>query len=514
MFNFEFLSEPAFALSLNTSIPICTIFFALCVFLGGVRGAGRGLVRQIIHTVLTAVSAFIAYSSTSSLWITTVTKLESMPVEELTAEAVSSGYISLEIAHMIEQFDIKTLEFIIAPAFGVIVIPIAFAVTFIAINAVMQIVYKITTGIFAPKGSREGGRLPALAIGVIEGVLIGLVILVPAVAAVEAADTVSEAIVEENGENETTNNIEVFTNDPLVNTLAPLGIDTVLDSFATLEVDGVTLNVREEFTKMAKLVVHDVKVFEGTKWLELTETDKSSLDDTIDDIESSTYMTELITKILNGTGYILHDMIETDGVADDETATLKIVAPLLSIFENVESDDLHDVLATFVDFYYLLSDESVFPAFSSSDTNALAESFTKTDEEGKTVLTKALDILNSNEYTAPLTTVLVEMTLEVMLGEESAEVGELYDDVKGDFNSIVTSIDTTKPKEEQVADTSAQLITALEENGITVEEEVADGMAEYIVDNYSGTENLSDEEFNDIIFSFYEEYNKYLQSAQ
>ena len=49
----------------------------------------------------------------------------------------------------------------------------------------------------------------------------------------------------------------------------------------------------------------------------------------------------------------------------------------------------------------------------------------------------------------------------------------------------------------------------LTENGIEIEKEIVDGMAEYFTDNFSDASEITDEMASDVILSYYDAYLKY-----
>ena len=79
-----------------------------------------------------------------------------------------------------------------------------------------------------------------------------------------------------------------------------------------------------------------------------------------------------------------------------------------------------------------------------------------------------------------------------------------YANVKGTMDSALAGLDTTKPKEEQVASMSETITSSMADNGMTIEPEVADDMAEYIVEKHGGKTTLTEEEFNDALLYYYQ----------
>ena len=79
-----------------------------------------------------------------------------------------------------------------------------------------------------------------------------------------------------------------------------------------------------------------------------------------------------------------------------------------------------------------------------------------------------------------------------------------------------------KTEEEYKAEVSTSLDTILKDNGIELDTEIVDGMADYIYENYddlnmAGLEEgseLSEQKMNDIIFSYFDAYMEYMNTGE
>ena len=56
----------------------------------------------------------------------------------------------------------------------------------------------------------------------------------------------------------------------------------------------------------------------------------------------------------------------------------------------------------------------------------------------------------------------------------------------------------------QISDVSASLTETFAKNGLTVEPGAVDNMAANIVENYAGSDELTEEQFNDIMLNYYQ----------
>lgn len=510
--------------------------FAYLIIWHLLHGLRRGIFRQIAHTAIMLLAAVVAFFGTKMFCNELFSVLEGTTVEELLAQAGASGMDQATL-DILNSIDITTLEYILALPLGVIVTPLIFMLAFAVLNVLFRIIYIIVTRVaHISKGGGAVRRLTGLLLGACEGLIIAAIIFLPFAALTGAADQVMSAVVDgddegnaagEQGAGDTADSgesfdlEEVYTEylEPLVAHPAfqisrTIGGEFVLDSLATFELGDNKINVRTEFGGIMKLLLVDAATLGEADFNNLSAENKDAINAIVNYVDSSDYMATIITGVLNVMTDILEDQMADSGANSGEG--IDFVTPMFEIFKGIKADEVGSVLETFKEFYFLISDEGVLAAISSGDQEDLAEMFAKTDANGKSVLTRAMSILNGNTRTSVLVTTLTEMTFAMMLedSEMGEEVKEIYNDVKTEVNTIVSSIDTTKPREEQVADVTESLNSALVTNDIEIEEEIVTEIADYIVENYAGQESITEAEFNEAMLQYYDAYLKYQEENQ
>ena len=347
-------------------------------------------------------------------------------------------------------------------------------------------------------------------LGLAEGLLVAFMILLP-FADISDISTDAYHMIEETREErglEETSAERFLVNyavplegNPVLKVINSVGGEALLDRFASFE-DGVgTLNMRDEYTSMVKLAFLDFASLHDADWMQLAEHHKHAIEDIVDSIDDSRYKTEILTELLGCMGHLL------DGSnAATDAASKSIVLSLFTVFNGIEPDELNGVVTVFEEFYFHLSDEGILKAFENADNDALVLLFTKTNKDGKTNLNVASDIFNKNERTKILSTQITKLSISALSGVNGMDdmVDAKYANVKGTMDSALAGLDTTKPKEEQVASMSETITSSMADNGMTIEPEVADDMAEYIVEKHGGKTTLTEEEFNDALLYYYQ----------
>jgi hypothetical protein len=84
---------------------------------------------------------------------------------------------------------------------------------------------------------------------------------------------------------------------------------------------------------------------------------------------------------------------------------------------------------------------------------------------------------------------------------------QLYEEVKDDIQTVLShnkeDFETVEEYKEAVKD---DLNKALEENNLSISEDVKDHMVDYIEQNFSNKSDITDDDINDAILSYYNAY--------
>lgn len=519
---------------------IAVAVFLVFVLWGAFQGWRRSIFRQGIHVVVTLVIAIIAFSVTSSTCEAILGTFSDMTVaefiESIKAEFEASGdEFPAAIADILDGFSMETVGYVIAIVFNTLVAPLVFTVLFVLIG----IAGKVVTGIvcfFVPKGKTLTFRLLGIAGGVIEGALIAGVVLLPLVGWVNIAGNAVQTVKDEADlESDPTASAIVEFYDETVTPLekhvifqmvGSLGGNDALTKLATVEADGEKRNLRDEFGVVTKLGVNAMKLSE-TDFKALTDADKAAIDSVIDGTSDSIILSKIVCSAMNGVANgIQKGSIEI--WLDDPYG--KALDEVVEMLNTMTTDTMKSDLTTLTKFYYLLSDEGVLAVFETNDdgtvnakTEDLNAALTKTDENGKTVISRAIDILDENERTKGLVKVLGEISVSILyqelgISKSDEAVTDAYEKVSDGAKDIL-SIDTEgKEKDEvatEVSDVLKETISNIDikvgdTSAADISTETIDTMAGYIAEELvngnlkvDDVENISDADVLNILLTYY-----------
>ena len=139
----------------------------------------------------------------------------------------------------------------------------------------------------------------------------------------------------------------------------------------------------------------------------------------------------------------------------------------------------------------------------------MRDAFIVKDDNGETTINKIVGKLNQNEHMRPIVKSITDMSLMMLSSQlgTDANVVETYDSVKNGMQEVI-AVDRAQYDTDEEYETARneKLNETLTENNITLTDEEIDGIGDYIDEHYGEDNELTDEEFNDIIFSYYDVY--------
>ncbi len=287
---------------------------------------------------------------------------------------------------------------------------------------------------------------------------------------------------------------------------------------------SIFIDIEPEDVAPTLEIVRDSLFLTSMNYQELTEDDRAAFNTLIQSAKSDDYKTEALAKILDA---VATGVDSTSIIGNDLRGNL--VKAFFTIFVDIPEEDVVPTLEVVRDVLFMLDDEGVLFNLG-SNTALLSDKFAAKDENGDNLITRVTDKLNSHDRTKPLVETITKISIKVISESmpkiEGVEItDETYDNVKGGVNTGIIGINQkykdvelvegTPEYEEYVGEVADTLNATFEENGIVVDDAVADEMAKYVAENHKDqVEELSDQELNDIILSYYAAHGNTQGSAE
>ncbi len=512
---------------------IITVFFIFSVILGVIYGLKRGIFKTLIRIVTlvlsVAISIIILTSAISSIeaWIAGI------PLSELVS-AVSPDPLDAGTLAILESFDTQTAVNLLLLVICVIAMPIVFVVLFYILKLISLILYAILSSVlgFGGKYKSSMSRLLGAVAGAVQGAFLAIVVTVPVIGLLGMAEDAKEPLLADAPDETATVVSEFYETyldeaiaNPVYKLSRSLGGDFIFSTLTATSIEGERVVMRDEALKLATIYT-DFSTMGEINWTSLTEDNKDVLITVLADIGDNRYVASTVAGVLRGIGTAVENEAIVVTLEDpiDDFAT-----SLLTVFKDTTADTLEDDLSTFMNVYFILSDSAVLSHFSEGGEGESADDvedlFTSKNEEGKNVIQQVIEELNKNPRTAHIVTELTKFSLKLMADSvgnalpADVDTEQLYEDVKAGISGALDSVnDSTLSVEEKKESVKTTITDTLIQSGVMTEEnqlddEIMDSITDYVVKNYEGKTELSDEDINNAILHYYEAYGNKTEPA-
>ena len=184
------------------------------------------------------------------------------------------------------------------------------------------------------------------------------------------------------------------------------------------------------------------------------------------------------------------------------------VTSIVTVFSDSSRANLGGDLNTVIHIYFILADNHVIANFYEDDD--LRDCLLTPHEDGKNVIDYVVDELYLNPRTAGIVNALTEISVKIMCEELNLEddAKEIYENVKTDVTDILNMNESDFSSTEEYREAvSTELKETLDNNNITLDENIVESMSEFIAENYNETSGeITDEDINKAILSYYKSY--------
>ena len=506
-----------------TAAVVMLCLFLVAIIINMLSGMRRGTLRQGMRTGMTLLAAMISYGVAVIVSNSIIGGTDAQSIEDFIVfmESKIPGLGDL-LRQALSSFDPEVFEyFIILPA-TIILVPLLATVIFLLINLILKIVRAVLNKIFGfKKAKKNSQRLGGALIGAVEAIIWVIMVTLPITGIISLADRAcNQALSSEDGAENTeliTTYEEIvrpFSDNPAFDFIDALGSGAMADGIATIKVNGESTNLREEIVSVVHIGLVEIPALEGADFAALTDENKESLDNIIASLDRSPFIATIVSRMIqSSSGFMNSDIIPFD----KEGEGAEIFDGIMLFLEGVTEETLFEDVSTIKSVYYVISDSQIIKELEDGDTDIVALLQEKR-KAGDDTVNQIVNILQGNERTAPIIKAMTQALLSSLSTEIEAPDGSTitvsYDSVKNSMNDVLAvdkeSYENEEEYKEALTDT---LDTALRNNGIELEEEIVESIADYVDTEYSDVEELTDEQFNDLLLYYYDAYLEYVQDG-
>ena len=500
---------------------LCTVGgFILTGLLFGLKRGGAKTLLRLITVLASAIAAFCIVNAATA-------ELESIFVgrslEELLIEFVPdyTAQVPENWRNLIACFDAEVAERILFLAVYLVAVPLVFVVLFYLLKLVSSLVYLLLAAILGMMGKRRtfGSAVLGMLVGAVQGALIAAVLLIPVSGFVTLAVELKAPLTDESVPEETVAQVEEFygwwfddvTDNPVLSLVGNAGANALFNQMTTAHIADEAVTMGEEAKTLVNVFV-DVLPLMGRDLMAPDDVAEEAMRSVLADLGDDKYTAEILAGILRG----VSRAIDTGAlIIPMEEPLPSLVEEVTVVFSDSSADNLKGDLETLLNVYLILGDHGILTAITEGGEDII--DLLIGEHEGERVITLITDELNRNERTKPISDAMAKMTLNALKGSITVggvEAEELYDNVKTGLNEVLSAKrEDYETEEEYKADVTDKLDTTLKDNGIELEPEIVDTMADYIIENYGDKTEITDQDITDALLSYYDAYAEWLENG-
>ena len=489
-----------------------------------IRGFLKGSRNQLWSTGTLLVSIILTIFLTKLATKIVLNLISIDTFEKILTFFLGAGSRTDKYVNFLSGLPIETFKYVLSVPAAIIFAPILF----IAIFAISKIIVGFISRLFKPDAESLRPhsileRISGLCLASVEAILIFSVTALPATSIVGFADDVFNTIVDNNkkGKDSIVAKADDFYSEYLEPTLIESPVlwvannsvnDTIVSNIS--EVPAISSeNVREEFIEVLEITIVDIPEFTKLNLKDPSDSEKEKISKLIDKLADNGIITTIVSSTVSSAANVMDS--DTLGIKAQPPMDV-VIDDVLEILKSCSPETFKEDLHLIKDVYFLLADEEILVNI--KDTNALREAFiSKRPGSKKTAVQKLIDLMNDNERTQALTTTLTKLSITMLSGEltnAGFAVDETYDNLKESMNEVLdVKGKYKKDPVRRIEEMTNTLDDNLKNNGINVERDVVKNIAEYIDENYSSDSEINDNEFNDILLSYYDAYIEYVNNG-
>lgn len=502
---------------------------ALLALIGFLFGIKRGFFAQGVRLVTIILSIVAAFLLTTLAYSKVMDYLNGKTLGELLAQFGVA--IEGDAAAWAECFEMETAAYIATIPLTLIVLPFAFVILFFVISFILWIVFMILARVFGFTKENNNGvtRLVGALVGIVQGVVVAGVILLPITGTLSVVEESVAAAEEKHAESQNA----IVLGDMCENYIEPINKNIALtvynkthrfmyDAFLKVDIEQTEVSMRDVATDSVELFVlyGDLS---GIEMSNLSAEHKLVIDNMIDTFSSDVYMSTIFAGTLRAVARAEENGLLSlgggeegegngEGEAAEEDVMGSFLGSLISVFKTGDHTTVKPDFTTIKNIYYILSDSGTLVALTAEnvDFEEVFGALAALDENGKSTLGKITAELKSNSRTAPIATELNNFAMQIALqnaGITDPDVAQTVENVKNDLNEVIAmNREDYSSDEEYKGAVSDKIGETLAENQIEITEEQLDQVSDFVIEEFDDIDEITDAEIADFMAKYYDAY--------
>lgn len=457
---------------------------AIIVLFNLIKGLIRGfkktigtLAAIIISAVISAIITAIICTPQSSIIATIMQYLE----EANTGSELQDIFGISEIG--------ETLSYYIS----MIAAPFVFLVLYVVISIIVSIIVGIVIRFIPPHKKMKGvlHRLGGLGVGVVCGLLVSALLLMPVVGVINIAITVGESdLLGEDG-NELSEIVEQAADDKVYAVYAVCS-GWMFDSMASATYDGEKVYLKDEISVILA-VVSNINAISG-EVSEFDNTQIDALENVVESLDKSALLkntlagvlSEMASKWIAGEPFMGIDSIEAGELLNP------LIDSILEVMATSEKDTITEDMSTFVGILGVMVEHELLDNVDNFEKILEILSRKPANDSDETAIEALINVANENPRMTKLSDEIAKLSIRALastLGipeNDDVTYNMLMDD-------IAAALNESKFDDDREAAVEERIVEALDNYGVEVSGDAATYIAQGLIADFGDMNNVSGE---------------------
>ena len=491
-------------------------FIAFFVLVNVIRGLAGGVRRQVLRLITVAASATVAFLVCIKIYPTVYGFIAGKSMEELIA-LISSALARFGIAmpeavpKYLSCLESETAAYVLAVPMLLLIVPVVFIVCFFVLSLITKLIHVIVCGMlgFTKRNNNFITRILGGAVGLVQGVLIAAVILLPIVGTYSSIGYIVKTAEEKHPDSQNSQVVANAYNTYLAPAEENIAVKLLSEKCGFLYEKFITVDVDDEKIKLSDVGSDLFNVFVlygdlgGVDFSNLTEANKATINEMVDSIGNDKY----ITSILSGFFRALPRTIDKGLVKITFEEPLKgFVSSFFHAFETSDKDNVKTDLSMVVNIAFIVSDSGILKA---EGGEGMMNALLSTDASGATTMKRITGELSKNSRFAVISEQLTELAVHALLANSGIEgdAAETVTEITDTLNEIIAiDKESYATEEEYRAEVSSKIDETLRAEGIPLDEEQLEMVTDFVATELEGKEELTEADLAEFIAEYYNAY--------
>ncbi len=467
------------------------VITALIVLFNLIKGVIRGLkktigtlVAIILSLVVALIVTLIICSPDSSLMVMVIGALEGL----------------LSGAELQDILGIEELGVSISYYISMIAAPFVFVLLYCVISIIFSIIVGIVIRFIPPrkKFKGPGHRLGGLGVGVVCGIIVSSILLMPIVGILNIVASVGESDVLDSmeGMDEISELMDEAAEDKVL-AVYTLCSGWMFDSFASATFEGEKVYLKDDIAVILAIVGNlsmisgDVATFED-KQIE-------ALNDVVDDLDTSPLLKNTLAGVLSqmASKWIAGDTFVGIERIDAGSLLNPVIDSVLEVMASSEKETITEDMTTLIDILDVMVDYRLLENVNDFEKMLEILSHRPEADDEESAIEALLNVANANPRMMKLSDEVTKLSIRALAStlEIPENSDERYDLL---INDIAVVLNESRGFSDREVYVEEKIIDAFETYGVEVSDEAAQHIAESMLDdlgNISDVQNDAVEEF-------------------